>query len=320
MPKFRETFHRPNYEDAPHLSDQLLLPNLASGHDIHLLSAFAPSYIFKLLRDLASSPELEEGFLNLVFFIPGDLTTKSGGIARVRKYFLQYGISNIEVANFIDDCLQVISEGGLRISFLHTKQKSPLARGAIGVIKSNEDQEDFVAFVDAKGGDYNSPVKPLRSWVDDDFFESQEILAKVIQASSGQHPKGALVAGTEAEEWLVHIADWYKNNSTEESDKEDDADEPDEGDELDEFLLHLLETDGLDDDEVFGWDEEDDSHYEWQSSLAGYFVEVKRGEAINGHVPPLPETAAAFIGPASAICACGHKFVRVYGCDRVTWD
>lgn len=323
MQKFRETFHYPQYEDAPHLSDQLLLPNLVAGHDIHLLAAFAPSYVFKLLHDLASSPEIEEGFLNLVFFVPGDLTTISGGIARVRKYFMQHGQTNVQVANFVDDCLQIISEGGLRVSFLHTTQKSPLARGAIGVIKSNEDQDDFVAFIDSKGGDYNSPVRPLKSWLDSDFFESQSVLDKVLQASSGQHPKGVLVTGKEAEQWLSHIADWYKNNSTEElsDDRVPDGNlEYDESEELDEFLIHLQDTDGLDDEAVYGWNDEDEDSMDWSGSLAGYFVEVKRGEAVDGHVPPLPETAAAFIGPASAICACGHRFVRAYGCDKVTWD
>ena len=114
--------------------------------------------------------------------------------------------------------------------------------------------------------------------------------------------------------------DWYKNNSTLELVNQDQSDDSEEDDEPDDFLLHLQEADGIDDDSIFGWDEEEDDAFDWQGTLAGYFVEVKRGEVVDGHVPPLPESAAAFIGPASAICACGHKFVRAFGCDRVTWD
>lgn len=215
---FRDQFLEPKYEDAPHLSDQLLLPNLALGHSVYLLSAFAPSYLFRLVEDLAKSPEVEPGFLNIVFFVPGDLALKSSGIARFRNYLLNYAESEAQVANFVNGALQLIDEGnthgvgGLNISILHTAQKTALAKGCMGVITSAEDQKDYVTFVDAKGGDYNSPVRPKKSWVNEDFFEAEGVLAKVVEASGGNHPRGMFVSGAEALDWLTHLANYYLAN------------------------------------------------------------------------------------------------------------
>lgn len=215
---FRDQFLESKYDDAPHLSDQLLLPNLALGHSVYLLSAFAPSYLFRLVEDLAKSPEVEPGFLNIVFFVPGDLALKSSGIARFRNYLLNHAESEAQVADFVNSALHLIEEGnthgvgGLNISILHTAQKTPLAKGCMGVITSNEDQRDYVTFVDAKGGDYNSPVRPKKSWINEDFFDAEGVLARVVEASGGNHPRGMFVSGAEALDWLTHLANFYLAN------------------------------------------------------------------------------------------------------------
>jgi hypothetical protein len=361
---FRDQFLEPKYDDAPHLSDQLLLPNLALGHSVYLLSAFAPSYLFRLVEDLAKSPEVEPGFLNIVFFVPGDLALKSSGIARFRNYLLSYAQSEEQVANFVNGALQLIEEGnthgigGVNISILHTAQKTPLAKGCMGVITSSEDQRDYVTFVDAKGGDYNSPVRPKKSWLNEDFFEAEGVLAKVVEASGGNHPRGMFVSGAEAIDWLTHLANYYMANqpaptaaepedllnvddivaeavkqvdwemaqsdvrdnklSTNTSISDSDEDET-EGDEEDDFLDYLLELDEFQDEENYGWFDGSDT-FEDFIPAGDFGVVVEAKDAIDGHIPPLPASIADLVGPARAKCPCGEVIIRAYGCPEVDWE
>lgn len=352
---FRNSFEAPRYDDAPHLSDQLLLPNLAKGRSIYLFSAFAPSYIFRLLADLAASPEVELGFLNIVFFVPGDLTLKSAGIARFRNYLVKFARDEVEVANFVNNALQLIDEGqssevgGLRISILHTSQKRALAKGCIGIISSPESPDDYVAFSDEKGGDYNSPVKPLRSWEDSEFFDAEDILQKVVEASSGSHPRGVFVSDAEAMDWLTYLSNYYLENppvlvevqagnlrpSDDSADDEEgegleassdsdvpallsDSDSDVEGEE-DDFLDYLLDLEEFQDEEQYGWF--DDSESVEDLIPIGYFgVVVDAADVVEGHVPPLPISIADMVGPARGECPCGAVIIRAYGCQEVDWN
>jgi hypothetical protein len=361
---FRDQFLEPKYDDAPHLSDQLLLPNLALGHSVYLLAAFAPSYIFRLVEDLAKSPEVEPGFLNIVFFVPGDLALKSSGIARFRNYLLNYAESEAQVADFVNGALKLIEEGntsgvgGLNISILHTSQKTPLAKGCIGVITSSEDQRDYVTFVDAKGGDYNSPVRPRKSWRNDDFFEAEGVLAKVVEASGGNHPRGMFVSGVEALDWLTHLANYYLDNppapapiniegyisvedivaeaakqldwdvaqegvrdnqhSRNTAIADSDEDETEDDDE-DNFLEYLLELDEFQDEDNYGWFDGSDT-FEDFIPAGDFGVVVEAKEAVDGHIPPLPASIADLVGPARAQCPCGEIIIRAYGCPEVDWE
>ncbi len=353
---FRDQFLEPKYEDAPHLSDQLLLPNLALGHSVYLLSAFAPSYVFRLVDDLAKSPEVEPGFLNIAFFVPGDLALKSSGIARFRNYLLKYADSEAQVANFVNGALQLIEEGnaqgvgGINISILHTAQKSPLAKGCLGIITSNEQQSDYVAFVDAKGGDYNSPVRPKRSWINEDFFEAEGILQKVVEASGGNHPRGMFVSGSESIDWLTHLSNYYLDNPPNPGISEDEElisvediaaeafanldngtqrdrnlhpsslakDDNDDEDIEDDFLDYLLELDEFQEEENFGWFDSGDTFEEFIPT-GDFGVVVEPSEAVYGHIPPLPASIAHMVGPARAQCPCGQVIIRAFGCPEVDW-
>jgi ribosomal protein S28E/S33 len=253
---FRDSFTQSRYDDAPHLSDQLLLPNLAKGHDVHLFSAFAPSYLFGLVSDLAKSPEIEPGFLSITFFVPGDLTLRSSGIARFRNYLLEYAASEQDVALFVNQVLQLAEEGadgevgGIRVSILHANQKRPLTKGCIGVVSSSEATEDYVAFVDARGGDYNSPATPLKSWEDSDYFAAEDVLRKIIEASTGSHSRGILVSEQETLDWFTYLSNWYVENppaqpETIDSEPESEVTEDDEPE--DEFLEYLRDLSDFED-------------------------------------------------------------------------
>ncbi len=329
---FRQQIESRPYSDAPTLADEFLLPLLKQGSNIYMLSAFAPSYIFRLVSKLASSKEEISGFLSIVFFVPGDLDQRSTGVARFRNYLRKYAESEIEVANFVDDALAAISLGqegaigGLRISILHTNQKRALAKGCLGVVTSWDDDEDYATFLDSKGGDFNSPVTPLRSWIDQDYFEAQDMLTTVVQASDGTHPRGVLVSGQEATSWLGLVADWYQDNPPEvkspstASVSDDLFDEDVDIEDEDEFLEHLLSLEEFEDEDKFGWfEQEDDEYDDFADAWVGYFIVVDPSEAVDGHIPPLPVYLQSSVGPANATCICGRRFRRATGCPEVFW-
>jgi hypothetical protein len=331
---FRDSFTQSRYDDAPHLSDQLLLPNMAKGHDVHLFSAFAPSYLFRLLNDLAESPEVEPGFLSITFFVPGDLTLKSSGIARFRNYLLKYATNEQDVALFVNHVLQIAEEGaeneagGIRVSILHTSQKRALTKGCIGVVSSSETPDEYVAFADERGGDYNSPVKPLKSWEDSDYFAAEDVLRKVIEASTGRHPRGTLVSEQETLDWFTYLSNWYVENppaqpetieSEADTEVAEDKDEEEEQEEQeDEFLGYLRDLADFEDEENFGW-------FGIEDEIEELFVQGNFGVVVSsedmefGHIPPLPSSIADLVGPAQARCPCGQLIVRAYGCDQVSW-
>jgi len=323
-----QNFFKPVYDDAPWLSDQLLLPNLARGHSIHILSAFAPSYLFKLLEDLARTQEVEPGFLNVVFFVPGDLSIRSQSIARFKKYLLTHS-DDWNVARFVSNALQLIKEareneqGGLQITVQHTTQKKPLTKSLAGIIVDSENPDDYVSFVDAKGGDFNSPVQITRSWDEEEGFAAQEVLGLVASAVNNENSRASLVIPTEVEEWLIYLSNFYEENPPVDPDSlmsssDDEDDEDDDEEELnDEFLDHLLNLQEFEDEEKYGWYGSDGDEFD----LGPVTVEVSSDIALHGHIPPLEPVAAYFVGQnAVARCICGSKFIRAHGCDEIVWD
>lgn len=322
-----QNFFKPFYDDAPWLSDQLLLPNIARGHSIHVLSAFAPSYLFKLIDDLAGTQEVEPGFLNVVFFVPGDLSIRSQSIARFKKYLLTHS-DDWNVAKFVANSLQLIKEareseqGGLQITVQHTTQRKPLTKSLAGIIVDLENPDDYVSFVDTKGGDLNSPVQVNRSWDNEEEFAAQEVLGLVASAVNNENPRASLVIPTEVEEWLIYLANFYENNPPVDPESltaaEEDVDEDEDEDELtDDFLEHLLNLEEFEDEEKYGWYGSEGDEFD----LGPVTVDVSSDKALHGHIPPLEPIAANFVGPnAVARCVCGSKFIRTNGCEEIVWD
>lgn len=324
---FREEFLRPRYDDAPHLSDQLLLPNLANGHTVYLASAFSTSYIFKLARDLADSDEIEPGKLHLTFFVPGDLRLKSVGISRFKSYLGKYAVDDFQVAQFVADALQLYAEGNFTLQIAHTSSNKPLLRGCVGVIVSSEDPEpsensDYVAFIDAKGGDYNSPVEPLLSWNDEQYFHAQEILEKVSPVINGTARNSWLITQGEAISWLEYLDDWFDENLEADEDLVSEGTDDEVEDELDvAFLDHLQSLDEFANEDQYEW-VEDDSPYEFDlSKHFSQVVEVSPQELEGGHVPPLPANIRPYYGSVGAVCpSCREFFNRADGCPSVDWN
>lgn len=307
-------FQFSKYEDAPELSDQLLLPNLAIGNNIFLISALVPSYVSLVVRDLASSPEIEPGHLSITFYVPGNLVRESEGIARFKDYLVSSLGSNAAAGEFVDDCLQLIEEGGLSIQVAHGPGSSKVTKGCFGIF-TDPNSEDYVGFEDAKGGDYNSPIRPTRSWVPEQLEQAEKILWRTNVVLDGSRKNLYLVNWETTNKWLSHIAKWFE--------KQQDGEVADEGkSEIDdawtsqegEFFAEFV-----DDDDTYGWDELDPLEELAEFFASGFSVPVNENEIDDHHVPPLPEEVANVIGLASAECRCGRKFLRANGCPAITW-
>ena len=70
MLQFRSIVTQDVYPDAPGFSDEVLLPAIKSGNSVTMLTAFTPSYLVRLVRELSKYPKRSDGVLRLVFCVP----------------------------------------------------------------------------------------------------------------------------------------------------------------------------------------------------------------------------------------------------------
>ena len=316
---FRSSFSLPKYQDSPSLSEQLLLPNLANGPDAFIVTSYVPSYVQRLVSDLAASVEIEPGHLSLTFYIPGDLMTEKNAILRLLDHLSNDFDSHGHLGFFIDDVLQLMGEGGLSFNVLHGKVSSKLAKGTIGVIVERE-SSDYVTFEDSKPGDYNSPVVPKRSWLGEEISSAEKLLKLINSALDANKPASALVTSERTGKWLVALSDYIQAESSSRGRDHDGGSFAGSASGGDHHTSHLELDDLLEQfgEDEFGLDQaEDDPFYEVFS--AGFSIEVTDKDVDGHHVAPVPQALEAWIGEATAICVCGRKFNRIEGCPEVVW-
>ena len=290
--QFRNIYTEPVYEDAPYLSDQLLLPNIIIGGDLYIITSFLPSYIISLVNDLAATPEVEPGSLTLNMYVAGGVETRLSNISRLRAYLEKEFEDSNGFLSFLDDVLQLEEEGGLNLQVLFGPGNAKVGRGCKGAISSPSDESDYVTFLDALGGDYNSPVHPMRSWIPEEADEATDALAEMIKLSRGDVTRTRVVPHDEVLTWLLVIQNQV-------------ADE-----------IQGVETnlDISDDGSLFGYDDELEDPLEGLPDFANYFVGVDRKEIVQGHIAPVSPALAEFLGPAKSICPCGIVTSRRDGC------
>jgi hypothetical protein len=315
------------YSDSPQFANELLLPALEAGRDINLVSAFAPSYLFKLVRNLASRKDQIPGYLHLTLFVRGDLKLKSEGIARLKHYLGRYAENEVQVAQFVEDCLKLLtatSNKCFELSVLHAEQKKPVTKSLMGVIFNVSTWPDMVTFIDAKAGDFNSPVSPKRSWLDEEYLETLETYTKVRKLTSGE--QGRLVGEQELVSWLEYLSDWYeKNPPTQEEEEEEELEELEDEqifERQEDFIEFLQDFGEFQKEGSFEYGDEPANEFDWDDwfDRGGKEAEVFPSEAVNGHIPPiLGNFNAQVLGTAKATCVCGQVFTRIYGCSKVDW-
>lgn len=292
--QFRDIYTEPVYTDAPYLSDQLLLPNIVIGGDLYIITSFLPSYIVALVKDLASTPEIEPGSLTLNMYVAGGVETRLSNINRLRAYLEQEFDEQGDLLAFLDEALQLEEEGGMIFQVLFGPANAKVGRGCKGAISSPEDDSDYVTFLDALGGDYNSPVHPMRSWVPEEVDEATDALTEMIQLARGDKTRTRVVPHEEVLTWLLVIQNQI----------------------ADEMQGVESSIDLSDNGKLFGYDDTLEEPLEGLPDFANYFVGVERKEIIEGHIAPVSPALAEFLGPAKAICPCGAVTYRRYGCPE----
>jgi hypothetical protein len=312
---FRDDFLFQKYDDAPFLSDQLLLPALAKGFDVHVVASFTPSYMFRLLEDLADSPEIEPGLLNLVFCMPFTANFGTNPAKVFRDYLSEFALDDAQVLDFAANALQLFSEGSLRFSAVVSKTAKDFAKGTLGAITNVADEDpDYFTFVDAKGGDYNSPVVPQRSWIESEANSAEQMLEVVLDSNSDSIDGFAKISETRVRGWLQEIV----TGTTEKESSESANLTSDLEEELDEFDQFIESAEHLDEDSIefleYG------ELFDFELPPESQETSVSVHDAQDGHIPPLPMSIAGLVGPAWATCVCGAKFMRANGCPHGFWE
>jgi len=327
---FRHLFEFPKYQDSPLLSDQLLLPNISQGFNLFIISSYVPSYVISLLRDIATSPEMEPGKISLTLYLPGDTVSEQQAIARLHRHLLTSFRSSSDLNEFIQDALQISQEGGLFIQVLHGPVSRTLIKGTIGVIVE-ELTDEYVSFEDKKPGDFNSPVAPKRSWVAEEISDAESIARRINNALQGSLRAATLIEADQLVRWLVAISEAISNSMlSSHADASGDKQAKDRNlftnAQIDEDLDWEVEFEEIYDydivettaAETFGLvDSEDDPMQGY--FFSGYSIPVTEHDLDVHHVPPVAPQLVGIIGQASAICFCGKKFNRVSGCPAIVW-
>lgn len=153
------------YQDNPDFSDQLLLPAISTGQSVSIVAAFAPSYLMRLVNDLASSPGIEPGKLSVTFCIPSSLGPEVSRSRLLSLFLSAHAERAQDVKTALESMLQLTREGGLTLGALVSSDSKLLTPGCIGVVESGEfGSSDYLGFVDNAAGDFNSPISISTSW------------------------------------------------------------------------------------------------------------------------------------------------------------
>lgn len=341
MQDLRHLVNQKEFSDAPEFSDELLLPSIALGHHVSLATAFVPSYVVRLVNDLASSPEIEPGKLHIVFCVPFRANEKLSQARLFSKYLSAFATSSSEVKKFIESVLQLAREGGLRLSILFSGENQLLTPSCLGLIESGiPGSNDYLALVDSIAGDLNSPITIQESWdspgiglaqvaslvgdsKDKQFanlyrVDQEQVLAIFREILQKGYPKQDLA---HLDKTLPKDAPKKRRGPGKTSASQTQLDEDDEDfvdiseifedidSEIDDILreVHLREA-GFDDDDLAAF-------------LGGYIddslidVQIKRSSG-RGHIGPLSYELVAIIGHGYATCWCGEGFDREFGCPN----
>lgn len=342
MSDLRALVQQDTYQDDPQFSDQLLLPAVALGHSVSLVTAFAPSYLYRLVGDLASSSEIEPGKLSVVFCVPLSL---GAGLSRARllsRFLSAFAEDAQEVKTGLESMIQLVKEGGLTLSALYSADSKLLTPSCLGIVESGTPgSNDYLGFADITAGDLNSPIDINASW-DADSGSLSEITRTVLSAKTSEfthldrltHPEVVAlleeilshgypkrdISGRDGNRVKPSKATLAKSPVRTRKNWEDVGpkdweifaleDELSFEDQEFQRLLGDLTKPGstVDKDylhDFLGGNEWDDG---------GLYLDLDDRKRV--HVAPLPTVIAQMVGNGYAECWCGELFDRISGCPN----
>ncbi len=333
MKQLRELVAQSVYADEAHFSDQLLLPALAAGHHVTLVTAFVPSYLIRLVEDLASSPEIEPGKLTIIFCVPSKSNEQVSEARLLSRYITLSANNFLEVKSFLDSSLSLAREGGLRFGALLSREDIVLTPSCIGVIESGgASSNDLLGFTDTTAGDLNSPIPVQGSWGDES--DLLEAVLKVVSSALNRAFPNLLRKSHQEVLGLIHEIrekGYPKHDFPESQDRElgqektrkkpakvivNEVEPADEDDDIaptleEDFAIERILR------EVFlreaGFQGEELSAFLGEASFESSFV-FDWDE--RQHTPPLGIDILEVVGRGYAACWCGESFDREQGCPE----
>jgi hypothetical protein len=333
---FRELFGE-SYVDAPNLAEDLLFPLLQKGNDIHAVSAFVPSYFYKLFELLRLTDTAGFGLLNISFYVPSDLGIRARALTALVEYFSEYVEFDGQIARFASDGIELAEAGVIRLNITYSKAKRRLARGSAFVVVDGAGREDYVAMVDSKGGDWNSPLVPSRSWDLEQQLNADDVLSQIAKFNHGSNAQFFKLSNDATNsilgETFAVLRQAFESSNSSNKNLRADADEDIElfgddfsgGDGLGALTPQYFDFDFDEDGRIieaesldeFELDDEDAQHIDELLELSdGLRLRVERDDTVNGHAPPLPRYLAEYYPVLIATCICGDVFNRADGCPK----
>ena len=300
------------HEDSPYFSDSVLLPAIGSGIDLTLITGFVPSYLQRLIEDVATSPEIEPGKIKLLLCIPNNHESDSLDLASAIS---NSKLSTEQNESFVVNTLKLVDEGGLELEILVSDRGGLLTFSAIGQLQF---QEDSATFLDRLAGDHNSSLKFSRSW-----SEGQERVANesvnqfVISATLDSHMGIRRLSSSDATTALREVAtgnllDTLElPDSSSRSESAQDATDTEIEAELNELVELENELIAEADDIVAFFDFEDTN----VRDLTWYLDNPEKMNAFKRHAPALADSILEVVGNRYGQCWCGNTYDRAFGCS-----
>jgi hypothetical protein len=310
--EIRKIIDQRQFSDSPNLSDLVLLPAVASGHDITIVSGFLPSYVLKLVRDVVASPQIEPGKIHLI------LCTRSGSEMEdadsLARLMLGSGLERKELEDFMVDSLSLIDEGGMSLELLLSRKGDEVTRSCIGKIALLDGAS--ACFVDQIPGDFNGGIKFSRTWSDGAEARAGQTAGEFVYAARYDSWAGVRRAD-QASASMVMLEIAQRNLLARVSgtlepqpaiDWDDDFDEVAEFEELEALLAS-------DEDSEFLLKSFINFPGESVRDLSWFLNDPERLLRARQHAPSLPEDLYELVGASLGTCWCGIEFDRRYGCS-----
>ena len=324
----KDTVFTATYPDTAYFSDQVLLPQLAHGTNVTVVSGFLSSYVIRLVSDVTKSPEVEPGLIDLTFCIPGGNRTGESDAEQLARYLSAFNLQ-ADAEEFVIQALRLADEGGLQFSCLIADAGSNITRASIGLLHEPGNLSEYVTFLDEQGGDSNSPIKIARSWTGDSEKQAAERLEDLINAATNDSwDRIRRLGNAESASLLREIA--TKNLIAETSKAETDTrPKPapvvisyiDEDEDADDFVDDVEDLiDEFDELSSFVDNYSDDAEEMINLYFTGGRIPRRWSfeESIDlkpvEHALPFPESYVGMLSDFEGTCKCGMTYDRRYGC------
>lgn len=301
------------HEDSPYFSDTVLLPAIARGQRLTLITGFIPSYLLRLVADLVASREIEPGKIKIILCVPnnfgGDALDISSAIAKSK-------ISAEEAEAFAIDTLRLSDEGSLDLEVLVSDKGGLLTFSAIGQIS---DDFESATFIDRLAGDNNSPLRFSRSWSEGAEKSANLAANQFVDSALGDTFSG--IRRLSSSQTIAAIRDVAKNNLLSAFFTSDTNVVPSTHLQVtdEEIEAELNELAELEQDLILDYDETIVGFFPVETAgvrdLTWYLDDPKRLNAFKSHAPPMPDDILTLVGTGHGQCWCGNPYDREFGCS-----